>query len=610
MYRSNPIKFISMKFYINKIVKISGCAILVAIAALIGHSCKADLDLEPISDFYSEDYFTSVASVDQAVLGVYSALAADALYANRLMEYYVDTDEGRISGAYGGDNGRVDLGRYNTTPSNTELSPVYTALYNGIARANFCIERIPKMDLYKSGTSAQIATLNCSMAELVFMRAIFYHELIKYWGDVPYTTHYQELTESLNLPRVSRDTIYDHCISDMLNYVKYLPSTKNAGINERITWNAGLGILARICLHAAGYSLRWGLVTNDASTLQMARRSDEARIAELYIIADLATKAVIDYGENYLNPSYEQVFKNYQQDNFDLEESMFEIGFYYVAGTGGGAKVGVNNSISIANNDFYKNAGTYYLCLPTFYLSYDDADTRKPLAGSVDKIVANNDSMTAQTLWGMTVGKFRRDWVTTQQLSNSVGNCNWPMLRYSDVLLMFAEAENEIHHGPTQDAIDALNTVRLRAFNNDSSKMKSPSTYEGFFEAIVDERGWELCHEGLRKGDLIRWNLLSKKIQETKENIVKLYRMEDEYASEPDVKYYLWNPETKKLVISSSSFSMTFNGKARTSTSFSWAASVVAEQFAYGFAANKTELMPLYITYPQTNKNLKQHPAY
>ena len=99
---------------------------------------------------------------------------------------------------------------------------------------------------------------------------------------------------------------------------------------------------------------------------------------------------------------------------------------------------------------------------------------------------------------------------------------NWPVIRYADVLLMLAETENELHNGPTDDARDALKEVRRRAFKTEDHARKVDAYVDAlddkdaFFEALVNERAWEFGGEGIRKYDLIRWNLLQKKIQEMK----------------------------------------------------------------------------------------------
>src|SRR4030095_15485808 len=103
----------------------------------------------------------------------------------------------------------------------------------------------------------------------------------------------------------------------------------------------------------------------------------------------------------------------------------------------------------------------------------------------------------------------------------------WQILRYSDVLLMFAEAENEIN-GPTAAAYNAVNMVRRRGFgkpiNSADATVDLPAglSKAAFFAAIVRERSLELGGEGVRKYDLLRWNLLATALNETKTNLGKL----------------------------------------------------------------------------------------
>jgi starch-binding outer membrane protein, SusD/RagB family len=105
---------------------------------------------------------------------------------------------------------------------------------------------------------------------------------------------------------------------------------------------------------------------------------------------------------------------------------------------------------------------------------------------------------------------------------------NWPMMRYADVLLMFAEAENELN-GPTAEAKNAFRRVRQRAFNEedwpekvDQYMTQISGSKEDFFHAIVDERAWEFGGEMIRKYELIRWNLYYEKVKETVEGCKKM----------------------------------------------------------------------------------------
>jgi hypothetical protein len=160
------------------------------------------------------------------------------------------------------------------------------------------------------------------------------------------------------------------------------------------------------------------------------------------------------------------------------------------------------------------------------------------------------------------VSKWCKYWVTTplgMSSSKSTG-INWPVMRYADVLLMFAETENELNNGPTEAAKDALKTVRRRAFapGNWSSKVDGyiatvSTGKESFFKAIVDERAWELGGELLRPFDLIRWNLFRAKIMEAREIMIQMGKDANsgtgKYAQLPDKIYWKLDPSTGKIDI-------------------------------------------------------------
>ena len=97
--------------------------------------------------------------------------------------------------------------------------------------------------------------------------------------------------------------------------------------------------------------------------------------------------------------------------------------------------------------------------------------------------------------------------------ASHVTNINWYLLRYADVLLLYAEALNEVNMGPTLEAYDAVNMVRRRAFGldytvaSDAADLEMGLSYKDFQEAIRDERAWELAGEAHRRQDLVRWGI-------------------------------------------------------------------------------------------------------
>jgi starch-binding outer membrane protein, SusD/RagB family len=116
---------------------------------------------------------------------------------------------------------------------------------------------------------------------------------------------------------------------------------------------------------------------------------------------------------------------------------------------------------------------------------------------------------------------------------------NWIVIRFSDVLLMYAEAVNEINGGPTQAARDAYEEVRKRAYRGNTGLIgTTPNTKAAFFDAIVNERYLEFGHEGIRKFDLIRWNLLATKLAEARTKIQAMAARTGQYANVPQYIYF------------------------------------------------------------------------
>jgi hypothetical protein len=122
------------------------------------------------------------------------------------------------------------------------------------------------------------------------------------------------------------------------------------------------------------------------------------------------------------------------------------------------------------------------------------------------------------------------------------------MMRYPDVLLMFAEAENELN-GPTAAAQAALTRVRERAFDEADWNTKVTeyvanvsASKQSFFDAIVDERAWEFGGEMIRKYELIRWNIYSETVAETVQGLKDMadaaFSGTGEYSNLPDYMYW------------------------------------------------------------------------
>ncbi|RYE14813.1 MAG: RagB/SusD family nutrient uptake outer membrane protein, partial [Sphingobacteriales bacterium] len=154
------------------------------LCTLVLPGCKKYTIVEPESEYSISQVFSDVSNTTTALVGVYDELQGDNGYGIRISMYYpYDSDEGIVTGNI--DNGRRGVGRYQLLLTNSEIANPFRQLYRGIEKANLCIEQIPQMAMYTNGTAAEQAALKRLHGEALTLRAQFYFELIRNWGDVP-----------------------------------------------------------------------------------------------------------------------------------------------------------------------------------------------------------------------------------------------------------------------------------------------------------------------------------------------------------------------------------------------------------------------------------------
>lgn len=479
----------------------------------------------------SSTVFESLDRAEMAVVGAYNSLNTQELGYQLLM----GTDECVSTES----NSKYNVSNYDYTNTSSMLNSTYTSMYKAIEYANVCIKNLPAMSV----SEGEQTKLNGLLGEAFAVRAYAYWCIVRFYGDVPYTDVPTSDLTTYSSSRVSRDIIYDNCVADLQRAVELLPWYDEGYLKtpERISKNAAYGILARVALYAAGYSLRWDLntVPYDKATVKIAQRDDTERIRELYQIAADACKAVIVHGKNGLLDDYDQIFRDLGNQTYN-EETIFEFGSYGPNGTN--VRTGYTNGIPTSGQDNSTGGmgkgGGAMIAMPTFYFEFDKDDQRRDVSicNYGLKLSSNGNEYQMNTFAGMGVGKYRINWKSEKGTKDDRRDINWPLLRYADVLLMYAEALNELNNGATVEAVNAVKQVRMRAFRNDEDKIGTiPTSYEDFRNYIIKERKLELSNEGLRKSDLARWGILVDYLTEEKAKLVRLCNREGEYV---DVKPY------------------------------------------------------------------------
>lgn len=605
----------------------------------ITEGCKKYLDQKPITEVGTEQVFTSVATTRQALIAAYSRLVGDQGYGIRVSLYYpLDNDENQ-GPTGGGDNDRRDIARYQATSGNAQLERPFNQMFQGIEYANICIDNIPKMELYTKGTDQEQKQLKRMYGEALTLRAQFYLEAIRNWGDLPkhFVPAYLQAASNQFPAKVDRDTLYAQLLDDLKIAADLVPWRNEVAsigdqVDERITKGAVKGLRARIALYRGGYSLRQdGTIKRGSNYLTY------------YQIAKDECNDIINSGQHNLNPSFKALWKDQVCGHAVADpdgELMFQASAFGLTGA-------EDTKLGYYNGPRVNNLGNSSVNpLPTYFYLFDSTDQRRDVTIAQYYTLVNG-TKTGQIASNMNDGKYRRDWVTNPVISPTSAvqylGLKWQILRYSDVLLMYAEAENELN-GPTASAYNAINMVRRRGFGKPITTPNATVDLAGlskttFFMALVRERSLELGGEGIRKYDLIRWNLLATAIAYTKDNLLRMGTptvtalVDPTYmAGLPSYCKTLTLPIAMYYNTGTTSDDNNIGGLWRNSlyktaptttpsgtTKVNWltAANITASgttsplgRFATGFTTGKSELLPLPQPALDANFNLKQNPGY
>ncbi|MFP5039680.1 RagB/SusD family nutrient uptake outer membrane protein [Parasediminibacterium sp. JCM 36343] len=452
----------------------------ISLVFLLG-SCTKFLETTPSSFVTPQSYYNTSAELNAALTGVYNVLSNNATYQNGLFATHpYGNDEGYFSRNFQVTGVQV----YNYTASNADITALWDILYQGIERANVLLANInkPPMDS---------ASRNEIKGEALFLRAYFYFLLVSKWGDVPLKLTPTTSLDSIAIARAPSVIVYNQIIADMKTADSLVYPITAVSTPGRVNKSCVEGILARVCLTMAGYPVR------DVSK---------------YTDAQYWASKVVQSGYHGLNVSYSQVFINQIQKIYDTKESLWEAEMYYNPATANvnnsGGSLGVTVGIICSNQNIGYSYGQIY-ATGLMYKMYDDTNDVRRDWNIANFVYSGTNKLyfTPKAIYSRCVGKWRREYELIVPKTKNVNATNFPLLRYADVLLMLAEAENELN-GPTVLAHQYLNTVRSRAKAYAFTGSKTITDKDAFRQIIQNERARELCFEGLRKADLIRWGIL------------------------------------------------------------------------------------------------------
>lgn len=437
------------------------------VALILGFtSCEGFLDRAPL-DKPSTDGDLNTEDALALINAAYQPLQWPKLYNMRIWTLDIIAGNSNV-GANGGTDGieTIDLANFTASSANASAVDIWRGPNPGILRANIVLQEVPKLAI-------DTELKNRIMGEAFFLRAHYYFILVRIFGDVPLTLTPPDPSSNLNQARTPKEEVYNQIISDCEKAIDLLPakheySDKDLG---RASKDAALTMLAKVYL----------------------------TIGKDYDKVNTLCDRVTALGYNLANCRY--------IDNFDARinnnpESIFEIQY---DGESSESFWGDTNRASwlstfMGPRNSNLVAGSWGWNQPSqeFVNSYEPGDLRKDVTVLYEG-GPKFDGLDYKSSWSNTGFNVRKFLVPKSiSVEYNTNPANFVVYRYADVLLMKAEALNEL--GRPDQAEDPLNIVRKRAGLPDVTN----KTKEEMKDAIIKERRMELAFEGHRWFDLIR----------------------------------------------------------------------------------------------------------
>lgn len=477
------------------------CTAVPLIALLTLGACKKDmLNLQPSSTPSEENFYETENDAILAVNGIYSYVR-EPNFARHIVQENVLTDD-LAPKVEGSDEHIWGLANGLEAPSSRNHYPYrfWASHYVIIVRANVLLSKIDGIPISSEALKKRLA------AEARFLRALCYHRLVWRFGDVPFPT--KPPLEEPELPtRAPKDKIISFIYDELTACYKDLDVKYSGADKGRVTRGAALLLLAKEYLYNKKYA-------------QAAQYAKEAMTLGYTLVPNMPDL-------------FSPMNKNTDESLFELQGGDSKGGGYPEITTrypnnreaadlvpGGGASYGSFSALQSLVNEFENTDGSRFepdgIDVTADDNQYKNRDPR--LGYSIVYNGADYFGKPWKRSWTPSGYTFRKYLVSRpdQQTYNGTG-LNWVLMRYADVLLTYAEAQNEAG-GPDASVFDAVNQVRARVQmpalqNTDPSKPTYVSTQEEMRNRIRHERRVEFAGESSRYEDLVRWRLLKQALE-------------------------------------------------------------------------------------------------
>ncbi len=472
----------------NKILKL-----LVVITVITFTACDSDfLDIEPKGKLASENYPSTNAEAEMAIVGVYDLMQWNygRPWHSAFFIKVLSGDGSNAGGSNSSDQAQLQqIDDFTHVSDNVSIDGIWEGFYKTISLANTIIEVLPEKDF---SSKEQI------IAEAKFLRAYNYFELITLFGDVPLILVSAKNESEYNNPRIPKEEVYAQIEGDLTDAIEILPlkSALSSGDKYRASKGTAQALLGKVHL----FQEEW---TEAASMFDVVISSGEYDLEENF--ADIWSSERKLGGESLFELLYSSG-RGYDWGNFPWDgtsESNIHVQLM------GPREMFDVSAIGISNGWGFN--------IPTAKIGQafiDEEDNVRMAASLISEadLIAAGGAVNEENIHDYE-GYIRLKYVTkTSETSSTTGatpdlnyETSWKLLRYADVLLMAAEAY--YRSGDEVKALTELNKVRARANLADIE-----SSGSALFEDIVKERQLELAFEGQRYWDLVRWGLASEEL--------------------------------------------------------------------------------------------------
>ena len=435
-------------------------------------SCQDMLIEKPVDRLFSDSYYKTASDAEAAVNAIYNPLRT--AYGDRYgVQFTGVEDYASGQGVY------IPVSAYQGYPSSiiSLTDEQWNRFYQAINLANIVLKYVPEIPMDEIEKTALLA-------EAKFLRAVSYFALVRSWGGVPIRTEPTESFDGLDAPRASAAEVYDVVVEDLKEAAEGLPEVQ--GVDGKPTKWSAKTMLADVYLTIGDFE----------NASQMA---DEVITSGVYTLVSVQQP---DDFESIFGPES----TTSTEDVFSLKFSRSRgsnVPLYYAMPNSAYASRGYGTFFGFPYypllRDWDRDDLRYQF---NIYTSYPDKN---------GQIVETSDSQPIR------FAKFK-----DTGYAPSHGN-DYPLYRYPDALLIYAEAACRVNGGPTALAVERLNMVKRRAYGynpNESSPVDfelEGQTGEGFIKLVLTERAYEfLCEGGKRWFDLIRTGTVKEVIKEAK----------------------------------------------------------------------------------------------